>query len=610
MEGKLFGRLRRWIEQTFSAAFFNSVHANLIFYFIIVLIIPLFSLAIITYSISAQTITNKTQNYVEQIVIKVKENIEYYFRDLQSLSHVISINNDILSALRSGPVVDTWKEIGYQNKIKNFLAELTSTRTEIKGIYIVSSDGKRHYSSGPPVFLEELNKQEWYKQIKTSKARFTVTGIHFSDYTGGLFTTPVEVVTYVQHLTDLDGQRLLGWLLIDLDYSFVTKMLENIELWDEGRVYILDAKGDIIYGDSADRYQAQNLPEVYLRDKGSFVKSWEGKKELVIFQTASLCHWKVIFAIPYNILQKENIFIRNYTLILTVILFTIAVYLAVLFSKKVSGPITLLCSSMREVEKGNLDITVKIWSMNEFNLLADSFNRMVKQIRVLMNNIYEGQKKRREAELNALQAQINPHFLYNTLDSLRWLAKIHHIQEISDIISALENLLRASISGKEDLIPIIQEFENVRNYLAIQLFRYGNNFTVEYHMDPSLKDYLTPRLILQPIVENAIYHGVAKVVNGEIKISIYSEEETVCFEVVDNGPGIDEERIRLIMAGKIKNLHRFSGLGIKNVDERIKLYFGERYGVQIENHQPRGTRVIIRIPRRHKFERKIRPWLK
>ncbi len=209
MEGKLFGRLRRWIEQTFSAAFFNSVHANLIFYFIIVLIIPLFSLAIITYSISAQTITNKTQNYVEQIVIKVKENIEYYFRDLQSLSHVISINNDILSALRSGPVVDTWKEIGYQNKIKNFLAELTSTRTEIKGIYIVSSDGKRHYSSGPPVFLEELNKQEWYKQIKTSKARFTVTGIHFSDYTGGLFTTPVEVVTYVQHLTDLDGQRLL-----------------------------------------------------------------------------------------------------------------------------------------------------------------------------------------------------------------------------------------------------------------------------------------------------------------------------------------------------------------------------------------------------------------
>ena len=220
-------------------------------------------------------------------------------------------------------------------------------------------------------------------------------------------------------------------------------------------------------------------------------------------------------------------------------------------------------------------------------------------------------EKKRQAELNALQAQINPHFLYNTLDSLRWLAKIHQIEEIVKIISALENLLRASISKTNDLISIGEEIENVRNYLAIQLFRYGNSFSVVFSIDPSLTSYLTPRLILQPIVENAVYHGVESMMDGEIEIGVHSDSAGIIFEVLDNGPGITPEKVRAIMEGKSQNKGRFSGFGLKNVEERIRLYFGQEYGITIKNRDPQGTMVLIRIPRIRKFdERKIAKWVK
>lgn len=306
--------------------------------------------------------------------------------------------------------------------------------------------------------------------------------------------------------------------MIDLDYSFVTKMLERLELWDQGQITVLDSKGKLIFGspEAAAKYQEKNFRQLYLRDWGSQLRKIEGKKELVVYRAVSFCGWKVIFSIDYALLQKENMTIRNIILVLGVFLLAGAIYLAVHFSKKVSAPVQILCNSMKEVEEGNLEIAIRLRSMQEFNRLAASFNRMVEQIRLLMDNIYEVQQKKRQAELNALQAQINPHFLYNTLDSLRWLAKIHHIDEIAKIISALENLLRASISKTSDLIPISEEIENVRNYLAIQSFRYGNNFSVTFSVDPSVTGYLTPRFILQPIVENAIYHGVGNMVGGEI----------------------------------------------------------------------------------------------
>lgn len=592
--------------------FFKSVQGTLILYFIIIAVIPTLLLSLITYSASSRIINNKVQIYVEQMIIKVKENIEYYFRDLQSLAYMISVNTDLLTALREETFLDRWKEINYNNKLRYFLASLTSTRTEVRGIYVVSEDERRIYSSGPPILISYLQEYDWYQAMVNSDEHIFITDIHEDNYADALYFNPARVVTYAQRITDLDGRKL-GWVLIDLDYSFVTKMLERLELWDQGQITVLDSKGKLIFGspEAAVKYQEKNFRQLYLRDWGSQLRKIEGKKELVVYRAVSFCGWKVIFSIDYALLQKENMTIRNIILVLGVFLLAGAIYLAVHFSKKVSAPVQILCNSMKEVEEGNLEIAIRLRSMQEFNRLAASFNRMVEQIRLLMDNIYEVQQKKRQAELNALQAQINPHFLYNTLDSLRWLAKIHHIDEIAKIISALENLLRASISKTSDLIPISEEIENVRNYLAIQSFRYGNNFSVTFSVDPSVTGYLTPRFILQPIVENAIYHGVGNMVGGEIFVGVHSDSAGIAFEVADNGPGIDPEKRKAIMENKYSNKDRFSGFGLRNVKERIQLYFDQDYEFTIENREPQGTRVKIRIPRISKYaERSIAKWVR
>lgn len=592
--------------------FFTSVQGTLIIYFVTIAVIPTFLLGLITYSTFSRIINDKVQIYVEQMIIKVKENIEYYFRDLQSLAYMISVNNDLLTALREETFLDKWKEINYENKLKHFLASLTSTRAEVRGIYVISEDKRRIYTSGPPILISYLQDYDWYQGILNSDDHIYITDIHEDDYAGALYANTSKVVTYAQRITDLDGRKL-GWILIDLNYSFVTKMLEKMDLWEQGQITVLDSKGKLIFGDqaAAAKYQESNFRQLYLRDWGSQLQKIQGKTELVVYQAVSFCGWKIIFSIDYDILQKENTTIRNVILVLSIILLGGAIYLSVHFSRKVSNPVQILCNSMKEVEEGNLEVSIRIRSMKEFNRLAASFNRMVEQIRNLMDNIYEVQQKKRQAELNALQAQINPHFLYNTLDSLRWLAKLHNIEEIAKIISALESLLRASISKTNDLIPIGEEIENVRNYLAIQSFRYGNNFSVTYMIDPAVTSYLTPRLILQPIVENAIYHGVGNIVGGEIEIGVHSDSAGIIFEVLDNGPGIAPEKLKAITEGKNKNKDRFSGFGLMNVEERIRLYFDQDYEFAINNRDPRGTRVLIRIPRIRKFkERSVANWVK
>jgi two-component system sensor histidine kinase YesM len=591
-------------------SFFQSVQGTLILYFIIIAVIPTFLLGLITYSATSRIINNKVQIYVEQMIIKVKENIEYYFRDLQSLAYMISVNNDLLTALREETFLDKWKEINYENKLKHFLASLTSTRAEVRGIYVIAEDERRIYSSGPPILISHLQRYDWYQEMVNSNDHFFITDIHEDDYADALYFNTTKVVTYAQRITDLDGRKL-GWVLIDLNYSFVTKMLEKLELWEQGQITVLDSKGKLIFGDQAAavKYQESNFRQLYLRDWGSQIQNIQGKKELVVYQAVSFCGWKIIFSIDDDLLQKENITIRNLILVMAIFLLGGAIYLAVHFAKKVSDPVQLLCNSMKKVEEGNLEVAIRIRSMKEFNRLAASFNRMVEQIRNLMDNIYEVQQKKRQAELNALQAQINPHFLYNTLDSLRWLAKIHNIEEIGKIISALENLLRASITKTNDLIPIGEEIENVRNYLAIQSFRYGNNFSTTFSIDPSVTSYLTPRLILQPLVENAIYHGVGSIVGGEIEIGVHSDSAGIIFTVLDNGPGIAPEKLKAIREGKNKD--RFSGFGLMNVEERIRLYFDQDYEFTIKNRAPQGTQVLIRIPRIRKFkERSIAKWVK
>ncbi|MGO4271496.1 sensor histidine kinase, partial [Paenibacillus sp. TAF58] len=274
----------------------------------------------------------------------------------------------------------------------------------------------------------------------------------------------------------------------------------------------------------------------------------------------------------------------------------IALAISILLSVTLTKPIKQLEVHMKQVEKGNFDIRVDVEGANEISKLSRTFNLMISKIKELMNQTLQDQEVKRISELKALQAQIQPHFLYNTLDSIIWMAEMGKVDEVVTMTSALSKLLRSSISKGEELIPIAVELEHIQNYLTIQNIRYRNKFTYTVEVEPDILSYQILKIILQPLVENAIYHGMKHLPErGHIRITGRKIEGDIELRVMDNGVGMSEEKLKTLML-KTGQTESGKGFGLHNVNHRIQLYFGERYGLQFESELEEGTTVTVRIP--------------
>ena len=254
---------------------------------------------------------------------------------------------------------------------------------------------------------------------------------------------------------------------------------------------------------------------------------------------------------------------------------------------------------MKRLETGDFDISVEVKGEGEVKQLSKAFNIMVARIKMLMEQIITEQEEKRKSELKALQAQINPHFLYNTLDSIIWMNENENYEGVSVMVAALARLFRISLSRGNEIISIGDELEHVKSYLTIQKVRYGDKFDYSIDADSTLLSRKTLKLILQPIIENAIHHGVSPLnEKGIIKISVSSESDKILFQVSDNGYGITPEILSELLVQESTSYHGSgsSGVGLKNVNERIKLCYGEEYGLEILSEVDVGTTVNIRIP--------------
>jgi two-component system sensor histidine kinase YesM len=272
---------------------------------------------------------------------------------------------------------------------------------------------------------------------------------------------------------------------------------------------------------------------------------------------------------------------------------------AYLYSRRITKPIGVMMEQMKEVEAGNLDVMVESNVYNELDDLSESFNHMVNQIRRLMDDIVTVEHNKNEQELEVLHAQINPHFLYNTLNTIRWMAKIKGEDSISDALVALVKLLRVSISFGNNMILLQDEVEYIENYILIQKLRFNQLFEIQYDIKEEHKKLYFPKLILQPIVENSLIYGIDEAEKREepIIIKIFTREAQDHIEIVvkDNGKGIEKEVLDNIFKQE-QNINRFSKVGLNNVNQRLKLYLGEAYGLQIISAVGVGTTVIIHVP--------------
>jgi two-component system sensor histidine kinase YesM len=407
------------------------------------------------------------------------------------------------------------------------------------------------------------------------------------------------------------GEIRHGVLLVDMNFSGIEQICRRVSLGANGYVYIINSEGELIYHPRqhllyGNLMQENNMVAVNYED-GSHFEAFESAQRFITVKTVGYTGWKIV-GVSY--LSEVAPYSQLAAFIVLVLAFGIMLMFFVnyLVSSTIAKPIKALESSVGEIEPGSPDVVVDIKGPSEVRTLGLAINNMLARIRQLMDEIVVEHELKRKSELDALQAQINPHFLYNALDSIVWIIEEGEYGTAMDLITALSRFFRISISKGRAVITVGDELEHARNYLTIQSIRFKDRFTFSINAQEPVKSMSTIKLIVQPIIENAINHGVEYMDgDGVITVDAYLESEELFIKVADNGMGMTEETMATLFEKPVGNSkNKGSGIGLYKVQERIRLYFGNQYGLRIDSVLDEGTCVTINLPARMYDESEFR----
>lgn len=585
---------------------FKSIRVTMIFYFAFLIVTTLLIYSIISLNYTEKTIMENSIDYTSRLINQVNWDIDSYIEYMENISSVMVNGGDVQNYL--------YLEMGTEDKTQLYKRIVTQfdtvveTRQDISNIGVIASGNEYIINNGNDTLNENISLEnvEWYDKALSSKER-VLTASHVQNVIRNNYKW---VVTLSRGIVNPATNENEGIFFIDLNYKLLKDLCENNSLGVNSYVFIMDETGKIIYHPKQQLLYSglmeEKIDEVLESDSNYFVTR-EGKdSKLYTISVSEKTGWSVVGVAYLSELMKNKEGTQRLYILMAILLFLCAAFLATLLASAITRPIKELKDSMKEVEHGNFErASVIVRSDNEIGSLSKSFNLMAIKIEQLMEqNIYE-QKQKRKSEMKALRSQINPHFLYNTLDSIIWMAEGNKNKEVVLMTSALARLLRQSISNDNERIPLEKEMEYVRSYLTIQKMRYKDKLEYEINLEPDIKKELVINLILQPLVENAIYHGIKyKGTKGTIIIEGYKEGENIILKVADDGIGMEKEVIENIFTKSKENEER-NGVGVYNVHSRIKLYYGEEYGLHFESVVSEGTVATITIPKSHTEERNV-----
>ncbi|WP_236284283.1 sensor histidine kinase [Paenibacillus allorhizoplanae] len=419
-----------------------------------------------------------------------------------------------------------------------------------------------------------------------------------------------NIISIVSTVKQRVTHEVIGFIIIDVDDNIVKKFSDNVKIGKSGFFYVADNKGNAIFLPSKATNHTNWLENRYIasiiEDKNKdYVDSSEGKPEFIVTSPSMSTGWNIVGVVPLQEIVEEANSIRQLIIISVMLSIVFAITLHFFVSTRLTRPVRILKNKMQLAASGFLEAKVVLTGTDEISDLGNSFNIMIGKIRMLLDQSIKEQQEIKKSELRALQAQINPHFLYNTLDSILWLAQSEKKDQVVQMVMALSKLFRISLSKGKDWITFEKEIEHLQSYLTIQQMRYRDILDYEIAIDSSLHSLLILKMTLQPIVENALYHGLKnKRGKGLIRIIAKIEDEDNFLIVVeDNGKGITEDRLQQLRKDlmephtpKETGNEVSGGFGLHNVHRRIRLYYGEAYGVQVDSIEGEGTIVSIRIP--------------
>ena len=404
---------------------------------------------------------------------------------------------------------------------------------------------------------------------------------------------PVSISTRIRQA---DGTERI--VVLDSRFSQIASYVDTVGVGSHGYCFIMDQDGTIIYHPQQQLIFAglkeENTQKMTAHSDGSY----EENGLIYTIRTRKGSSWRIVAVSFVDELIEDRL--KDCLLLLAGLLLLVlaaTIVSSVVLSRYISRPIHSLNKAMGEFEANAEGFSYEpVYGSLEVTSLSNAFGHLVIRIQELMNQVRNEEIVLRKTELRALQAQINPHFLYNTLDSIAWMCEEGRNKDAVEMVNALARLFRISISKGHELIPVEKEVEHAKSYLQIQKFRYKNQFQYSFEVQESCLHYYCNKITLQPIIENAIYHGLNRMIDeGFIEIRIFEDGDDVVFTVEDNGVGMTKEQCESILHKEVKG--QTGGIGIKNVNDRVKIYFGEQYGMTIESELDEGTKVSIRMPK-------------
>lgn len=561
--------------------------------FTIVSIISLGFAAILLYtrfSIGTENLIDKNnEQLINQVSLNLETNVRNMMRISNSMYYCVIKNVDLSSKNLDGEM--------------NLLYE--ANKDGLVSIACFEKDGSL-VSATPVASLKkdvDVVDQGWFR-----KANDEIENLHFSTpHVQNLFTDSTSRYYWVISLSRIveltrNGEISRGVLLVDMDYSGIEQLFEKVNSGGSGYTYLIDGSGEIIYHPRQKAIYANlntenNLTAAKYED-GSHTEAFQGEERLVTVKTMGYTGWKIVNVVPKDEFYLDLNQMRIFVLIIVIFTILCMVILNILVSGKITDPIRHLEESVKELERGNLTMEIYEGGSQEIRHLGRTIRSVVAQMRRLMDDMVMEQEAKRKTELDALQSQINPHFLYNTLDSIVWMIEGEQYKEAISMVTALSRLFRISISKGKTIISIADEAEHARNYMNIQKVRYKNRFVFSMEMEKRILQYSTIKLVIQPILENAIYYGMESMEgDGVIKVHGYEKDGDIYIDVIDNGPGMTAEMVNYLLTDNVRVHKKGSGVGLVNVHQRIRLYFGEAYGLEIHSEPDVGTCVRIHLPR-------------
>ena len=586
---------------------FKSIQSNIFMGVSVLVLCAVLVVTIVSVRYTNSAIFENSIVYTQTIIHQLNQNIDSYITYMDNIASVISESGDAHDYLyREDKYPGTGSSGQYKTGPRGRLVEQFETilkgRSDIKNIGILRENGAALFNTGSQFLNPDLNlnTQQWFLNAKGNYNQYSLTSSHVQHAIRGERSW---VITLSRGIRNFSGKgENDGVVFIDLNYSAISELCDQNSMGSRGYIFILDENGNIVYHPQQQQLynelQTENI-DLVMNAESDTIRTGRGSDEKIYTMARSdKTGWTIVGCMNTAELLKKSQKAQSIYLVMAVGLVAVALFLSNIIARNITLPIQKLRDSMARVQEGDFHgADIEVLSENEIGSLTKSFNVMTHRIEELMEqNIHEQEQKRR-SEMKALQSQINPHFLYNTLDSIIWMAEGKKNEEVVLMTASLARLLRQSISNEDEVVSIGNEIEYVRSYLTIQKMRYKDKLEFEIDVDPSIKYIKIVKLVLQPIVENAIYHGLKyKESKGLLIVRGYARGENAFIEIADNGVGMDAETLKHIFERHKVNYHS-NGVGVYNVQKRLQLHYGADYGITYRSEPGIGTTATIIIPR-------------